>query len=84
MDTASQVLVIIISSVLGIFLVLFIVALVYIIGIARRVREIVSRAESVAGSVEAAASAFEKTATPLAVLKLVSNIVAHAQKRKKE
>lgn len=84
MDTATQVLVIIIGSVLGIFLVLFIIALVYTIGIARRVKEIVSRAESVAGSVEAAASAFEKTATPLAVLKLISNIVAHTQKRKKE
>ena len=84
MDTATQILVIIISAVLGIFLVLFIIALVYVIGIAHRVKEIVSRAESVAGSVEAAASAFEKTATPLAVLKLVSNIVAHAQKRKKE
>ncbi len=84
MDTATQILVIVISSVLGIFLILFIIALVYTIGIARRVKEIVSRAESVAGSVEAAASAFEKTATPLAVLKLISNIVAHAQKRKKE
>lgn len=84
MDSSTETLVFITSIVLVIFLALFSVALFYIIMTLRRVRTIVDRAENVAGSVEAAASAFEKSATPLAILKMVSNIVAHAQKKKKE
>ncbi len=84
MDSSTETLVVITSAVLVVFLVLFSVALFFIIMTLRRVRKIVDRAENVAGSVEAAASAFEKSATPLAILKMVSNIVTHAQKKKKE
>jgi hypothetical protein len=84
MDTTAEVLLIIVSSVLSIFLVLLIVALSYGISIMRRVKKIVDRAENVADSVEAAASAFEKTATPIAVFKFISKIVAHSKKAKKE
>ena len=83
MNTASEVLVIIVSSVLSIFLLLAIVALVYLIGILKQVKKVTSRAENVAETVQAAASAFERTATPLAVFKLIGNIVGHAQKRRK-
>ncbi len=85
METASLVLLIVVSATLSVFLVVFAVALVYSIGILKQVKRITSRAENVAGSMEAAASAFEKRAAPLAMLKLISNIVSHAagSKRKK-
>lgn len=84
MDTAAEILLIIVSSVLSVFLILLIVALSYGICIMRRVKKIVAHAEDVADSVEAAASAFEKTATPLAVFKFISKIVKHSKKRSKE
>lgn len=83
MDTTAEVLLIVVSSVLSVFLILLIIALVFCISVMRRVKKIIDHAENVAGSVEAAASAFEKTATPLAVFKFISKIVAHAQKHNK-
>lgn len=50
----------------------------------RRAKKFVDRAEDVADSVEAAASAFKKTAAPIAIFKFISKIVAQSQKRKKE
>jgi len=86
MDSAAQALLVIVSSVLSVFLLLLTVLTVYCLIIVRHIKRIVERADSVAGSVEAAASAFEKTATPLAMLKLISNIVSRVQgtRRKKE
>lgn len=46
----------------------------------KQVRRITERAENVADSVEAAAAAFERTASPLAVLKVIGNIVEQATK----
>ena len=80
MNTAAEVLVIIVSSVLAIFLLVLIIAAVYTVKILKQVRRITERAENVAGSVEAAASAFERTASPLAVIKLIGNIVNQASK----
>jgi predicted PurR-regulated permease PerM len=75
MNTASETLLIIVSSVLSIFLVVLIIALVYIIKILKQVKRVTDRAENVADSVEAAAAVFEKTASPLAILKIVGNII---------
>lgn len=84
MDTAAEVLLIIVSSVLSVFLVLLIIALCYGISMVRSAKRILDHAENVADSVEAAASAFEKTATPVAVFKFISKIIAHSKKAKKE
>ena len=83
MDTASQVLLIIVSTVLSIFLIVSIIALVYTIKILKQVRRITFRAENVAESVEAAANTFEKAASPVAVLKIIGNIVDQASKMRK-
>jgi hypothetical protein len=83
MNTASEVLVIIVSSILAIFLIVLIIAVVYTIKILKQVRRITDRAENVAGSVEAAASTFERAASPLAVLKIVGSIVGQASKMRK-
>jgi len=83
MNTASEVLLIIVSAILGIFLLVLIAAVIYVIKILRQVKRITARAETVAGSVEAAATAFGKTATPLAVLRIIGKIVNQANKSRK-
>lgn len=84
MDTAAEILLIVVSSVLSVFLILLIIALVQLIKLQHRINLVVDRAEKVAGSMEAAASAFERTATPFAFFKLISNIVSHANRQRKE
>lgn len=83
MNTASEVLVIIVSAVLAIFLVILIFVLIQVYKILRHVRRITAQAQNVADSVEAAASAFERTASPLAVLKVVANIVDQVTRSKR-
>ena len=83
MDTASEILVIIVSAVLAVFLVVAIIALVAIIKLVKQVKQITAHAENVAESMESAASAFQKTATPLAFLKIIGNIVEHAGRARK-
>jgi hypothetical protein len=75
MDTAAEVLLIVVSSTLTVFLIAFIVMLVYLIGILKQIRRITEKAENAAESVEAAAATFEKAASPLAILKIISNII---------
>lgn len=83
MDTASEVLVIIVSSILAVFLIVLIVALVFVVKILKQLRRITERAENVADSVEAAATTFEKAASPLAILKLIGSIVEQSTKIRK-
>lgn len=63
---------------------IFAIAMVYVVVILRQVKRITEKAENVAYTVEAAASTFEKAASPIAVLKLVSSIVSNAAKFKKK
>jgi len=83
MNTASEVLLIIVSAILAIFLLVLIAAIIYVVKILRQVKRITERAETVAGSVEAAASAFGRTAAPLAVLKIISKIVKQSNRTRK-
>jgi len=80
MDTASEILLIIVSAVLAVFLLVLIIAIVYTVKILKTVRRITDRAENVADSVEAAAAAFERTASPLAVLRIIGNIINQTNK----
>lgn len=83
MDTAAEVLLIIVSSVLSVFLIVAVVAFIYVISVLRQVKRITQRAENVADSVESAAHVFERTASPLAVLKIIADIVDKATKMRK-
>ncbi|HEX5448008.1 MAG TPA: hypothetical protein VFW90_02290 [Candidatus Saccharimonadales bacterium] len=83
MNTAALILIIIVSSVLSVFLLVLIVMGIYAVKILKQVRRITERAENVAGSVEAAANTFERTASPLAVLKIIGNIVNQVNRVKK-
>jgi hypothetical protein len=85
MEDAAYWLLIIVSSTLTVFLILLIIALIYFIKLLGSLRRISTKAENVAESVEAAAETFERSAKPMAVLKLVSNIADSVAKfRKKE
>lgn len=68
METAAEVLLIIVSSVLAVFLVILSVALIYVI-------RLMKRAEDVASSVESAASAVRKGAAVMPFIRLISAIV---------
>lgn len=74
---------IIVSAVLAIFLVVLIIVLVQANKILKQVRYITARAENVVDSMEAAASAFERTASPLAIIRIIGNIMEQTSKIRK-
>jgi Sec-independent protein translocase protein TatA len=80
METTSLWLLIVVSSALTVFLIVLIVALVYLIGILKQLKRIATQAESAVESVQSAAATFQRSASPLAALKLMANIVNQAAK----
>gem|GEM_PF-2570282 len=75
METAAQVLLIIVSAVLAGFLLLLSITLVFFIKFLRK-------ADDVANSVGSAAVAFKRSAAALPLIKLVTNIIARNRRRK--
>ncbi|HET7827463.1 MAG TPA: hypothetical protein VFK97_01175, partial [Candidatus Saccharimonadales bacterium] len=71
---------IVVSSILGVFLIGLIVAIVYVIKVLKQLRRITERAEDVSASVAAAATSFERAASPLAIIKLLGSIVEQTSK----
>lgn len=84
MDTASEVLLIVVSSVLSVFLIVLIIFFIYGIKLVKQLRRITERADNVTASVEAAATTFEKAASPLAVIRLIGSIVDQTSKMKRK
>ena len=80
MNDTAVVTLIVVSAALTFFLIAFTVGLIYLISILKQVKRITERAENVADSVESAAAAFERTASPLAVLKIIGSIIENANK----
>jgi predicted PurR-regulated permease PerM len=80
MDTAAETLLIVVSSALTVFLIVLIVAISYFISILKQVKKITAQAENAVDSIESAANTLKNTASPLAVLKLIGNIVNQASK----
>jgi len=62
MDTASEVLLIIVSAVLVIFLMAMIALAYYLITVMKDVKRISQRADNVASAIDSAAHAFERSA----------------------
>ncbi len=83
MNTASEILVIIVSSVLAIFLIVLIIVLIQASKLIKQVKRVTVRAENVADSMEAAASAFERTASPIAIIKIIGNIIDQTTRSRK-
>jgi hypothetical protein len=87
MNTASELLVIILSSVLVVFLLLSIVVVIKTIQIVNSLKRITTKAEKIADSAEAIGSFFQKSTTPIAITRLIHNItesVFHNEKRTKK
>lgn len=78
-----EILVIILSCALGIFLVLAIILTYKLIQITRLAKRITEHAEQVADRAEHISAFFEKTATPVSIIKLVSNLSEVFQKKGK-
>lgn len=81
MDTAAQILLIIVSSVLAIFLLVSIIAVVRVIQVLRSLRHIAAQAEKIADSAETVSEFFAKSAGPLALGRFVANIADAVMKR---
>ena len=78
-----DILVVMLSVTLAVFLLLGIIFMIYLIKIARRVHEIAEKARSAADTMESAAKFFEKTAGPAAFTRVIANIVESFHKRQK-
>jgi predicted PurR-regulated permease PerM len=77
MDTDTrwfEALVVILSVMLALFLLLSIILVIRFIQITRQIKRITDYAEHAVDKAEEVASFFEKTATPVALMKLVANI----------
>ncbi len=82
MNTSEQVLVIFLSSALAVFLLVAIIATIKLIQILNHIKRITEKAEQLADKAEAVGEFFRKSAGPIAVGKLLSNIVETVFKRK--
>jgi hypothetical protein len=83
MDTATQILVIIVSSLLSLMLLLAIVLIVVVLRFVARVRRIVEKAEHVIDNAESAATMFTRAAGPIGLLKTIANIIDSVNKHRK-
>ncbi len=76
MNTAEQVLVIMLSAALAIFLICAIIATVKVIQILSHVKSLTLKAEALADKAEEVGEFFKHSAGPVALAKLISNIVS--------
>ncbi len=74
LSTAQQILVVILSCALALFLVLGIVAAVLVIRLVQTLRMIASKAEHLVDTAEAVGDAFKRAAAPVGVFKFIHNI----------
>ncbi len=83
MSTTDTVLVIILTSLLSLFFILCIAAMVLVVQLLAGVKRVVARAEDVVESVESAAEVLRDTQGRLAFFKLVRNIIKLAKRSSK-
>ena len=90
MNTAEQILVIILASALSLFLILSIIVAVSLIRLTKKMnaiadaaQEVITKAHDIADKVEDVSDIFKKTAGPLALGKYFMNIVETVSKHKK-
>ncbi len=75
MNNASEVLLIVVSTTLTIFLIVGIIAISYLIKILKNIRNITEKADHIADQAESVTAFFQKSAGTAALGKLVANIV---------
>lgn len=84
MESANEILVILLSSFLALFLLLGITLLVILIKLAKTISRVVEKAEDAVESVEAATIAFKKVAGPVATGKFLINFIESILNSKKK
>lgn len=80
MHDAESILVIIVSSTLTLFLIMAIIVLVLAAKLLAAITRIVTKAEQVVDTAEAAAQMLKDASGPLALFKLIKNMVATVEK----
>jgi hypothetical protein len=80
--TASEILVVILSVALAVFLVLAIILTIYLIVIAKKLRNVASSAERTAGHFESVVGMVRKAAAPAMLSKLVMEVVGRFTDRR--
>lgn len=83
MDSAAEVLVIILSIFLAVFLVLGIVLSIYLIKLTRDIRAVTKSAGRTVGHIESAVSGFAKITSPLFLADIIGRYVKKFTKKKK-
>lgn len=78
-----EVIVIILSIFLGLFLIVSIILVTRVIEILKTVKRITDHAEQVVDKAEHISTFFEKTATPVALIKLIANMSESFKKKGK-
>lgn len=82
MDTATQILVMIVSVTLTIFIVMLIVLLTMVIKLMKQLKLIADQAEKAVDSVTTAGDMLRHASGPLAIAKLIGNLVRRHYKDK--
>ena len=76
MNTAFDVLVIVLSCLLGIFLIISIVAAILVVKLVGSIRAIVAKGEQIVDSAEALSETLREHASAVSIVKLVTNLVS--------
>jgi membrane protein implicated in regulation of membrane protease activity len=84
MNTAFDILVIVLSCLLGIFLIISIVSAVLVYKLVKSLRQIVAKGEQLVDSAEALGETLKRNAGAVGILKLVMKFVGAMNKAKKE
>ncbi len=80
MTTAEQILVVLLSGMLAVFLLCSIIIAVKAIQILNQIKRLTHKAEEIADKAEAVGDFFKASAGPAAIGKLIANVVAAARK----
>lgn len=74
MNTAEQIILLILAVTLATFLILSIIIAIKTIQILKHIKLIIEKAENIADKAEAVSEFFQNTAGPVAIVRLISNI----------
>lgn len=82
MNSAAEVLVVILSVFLGLFLILAITLTIYLINLTRQIRKVTNAAERTVGNLESVISGITKVISPMVVAEMITKFVKKIKKSK--
>ena len=84
MNSAAEVLVVILSIFLALFLILGITLTIYLINLTRQIRKVTNAAERTVGNLESVVSKFSKVISPIFVAEMVTKFIRKIKKEKRD